>query len=445
MKSSVEVARAPSADGSVLRVALDSVPIGIVVCDESGTVLFANRQIHDVFRYDSSELVGRPIDDLLPQINCSGVRDRLGRRKDGSQVPVEVGLTIAECGEDRLIVASVTDVSDRMRDATAVRKTSARQDGRRLGSQRLIVAESAATKRVLEQIESVASTTATVLLTGETGSGKEVFAQAIHTSSERHGRPMVTVNCGAIPPTLIESELFGRERGAYTGALARQIGRFEMAHESTIFLDEIGELPLDSQVKLLRVLQERVVERLGGNQSIKVDVRIIAATNRNLQRAVEDRSFREDLFYRLNVFPIAIPPLRERVEDITALVWTFVEEYATAFRKPFESISKESLAALKQYPWPGNVRELRNVIERAVIVAKGPRLVIDLPPASATPIRSTRLDDLETEQIKRVLESVGWRVRGTGGAAELLGIKPNTLDSRMAKLGIRRPPRDAAP
>jgi transcriptional regulator with GAF, ATPase, and Fis domain len=218
-----------------------------------------------------------------------------------------------------------------------------------------------------------------------------------------------------------------------------------MAHDSTIFLDEIGELPLDAQVKLLRVLQEKVIERLGGGQPVKVNVRIIAATNRNLEKAVEDRSFREDLFYRLNVFPIVIPPLRQRVEDIPALVWTFIEEYSTAFRKPIQSISKESMAALQRHTWPGNVRELRNVVERAVIVSKGPRLVVDLPAAAGvTSLTSMRLDDLEAQQIRTVLESVGWRVRGPGGAAELLGIKANTLDSRMAKLGISRRPRESA-
>jgi transcriptional regulator with GAF, ATPase, and Fis domain len=277
---------------------------------------------------------------------------------------------------------------------------------------------------------------------GETGTGKEVFAQAIHRASGRHTRPMVTVNCGALPPTLIESELFGRERGAFTGALARQIGRFEMAQNSTIFLDEIGDLPLEAQVKLLRVLQERVVERLGGGQPVKVNVRIIAATNRDLKKAVEEHTFREDLFYRLNVFPITVPPLRDRIEDIPALVWTFIEEAATAFRKPIESLSSESLTALKRYSWPGNVRELRNVIERAVIIARGPRLVVELPsPLEGAPAKSVRLADVESEQIRRVLESVGWRVRGKGGAAELLGIKPNTLDSRMAKLGVKRLPR----
>jgi transcriptional regulator with GAF, ATPase, and Fis domain len=332
-----------------------------------------------------------------------------------------------------------------LRDQLSIDSVHQRPDFRALGVEPFVVAESSAARQVLEQIESVAPTNATVLLLGETGTGKEVFAQTIHRASDRRTRPMVTVNCGAIPSTLIESELFGRERGAFTGALARQIGRFEMAHDSTIFLDEIGDLPLEAQVKLLRVLQERVIERLGGGQPVKVNVRIIAATNRNLEKAVEDHTFREDLFYRLNVFPVTIPPLRERIEDIPALVWTFIEEFSMTCRKRIDSLSKESLAALKNYGWPGNVRELRNVIERAVIVAKGPRLVVNPPSvAPSLTVKSMRLNDVESEQIRRVLDSVGWRVRGPGGAAELLGIKPNTLDSRMAKLGIKREPRHRA-
>jgi PAS domain S-box-containing protein len=358
-------------------------------------------------------------------------------------VAAVVGQTILRRESENSLQRALVEMKQ-LRAQLAMDHVELRRDVKTLGVPRMVVAESPAAKRVLSQIESVAPTDATVLLLGETGSGKEVFAQAIHRFSERHGRPMVTVSCAAIPSTLIESELFGRERGAYTGALARQIGRFEMAHESTLFLDEIGDLPLDAQVKLLRVLQEKVIERLGGGQPVKVNVRIIAATNRNLEKAVEERTFREDLFYRLNVFPIVIPPLRQRLEDIPALAWAFIDEYSQAFRKPIESISKESLAALQRYSWPGNVRELRNVIERAVIVSKGPRLVVDLPVAPAVTTKtSMRLDDLETQQIKTVLESVGWRVRGPGGAAELLGIKPNTLDSRMAKLGIFRRPRES--
>src|SRR5688572_4495885 len=310
-----------------------------------------------------------------------------------------------------------------------------------LRTSRPIVSESHAIQQVLAQIEQVAPTPATVLLFGETGTGKEVMAQAIHDMSPRHQREMVRVSCAAIPTPLIESELFGRERGAYTGALSRQIGRFEAAHESTLFLDEIGELPMEVQVKLLRALQERVIERLGSTQSIKIDVRIIAATNRNLEEAVQNRTFREDLFYRLNVFPIQVPPLRERVDDIAALAWSFVDEFATMFAKPIDSISKESLCELQQYHWPGNVRELRNVIERAVIVTKSRQLVVPTPrPCSRAmmPQSDMTLTALEVEHIRGVLERTEWRVRGVGGAAERLGLKPTTLESRMAKLGIRR-------
>jgi len=310
-----------------------------------------------------------------------------------------------------------------------------------LTTSRPIVCESFAIQQVLQQVEQVAPTPATVLLLGETGVGKEVMAHAIHDLSPRRDKEMVRVSCAAIPTALIESELFGRERGAYTGALSRQIGRFEAAHESTLFLDEIGELPMEVQVKLLRALQERMIERLGSNQSIRIDVRIIAATNRNLENGVRDRTFREDLYYRLNVFPIVVPPLRDRTEDIPALVWSFVDEFSTLFGKPIESISKDSLCELQRYHWPGNVRELRNVIERAVIVATGRQLMIP-PPRPCTPRTRPHsgmtLTQLEVEHIRGVLESTEWRVRGIGGAAERLGLKPTTLESRMAKLGITR-------
>ena len=242
-----------------------------------------------------------------------------------------------------------------------------------------IVGQSPVMRRVIEQIQQVAATDSTVLLLGETGTGKELLATQIHEWSTRRARLMVRVNCGAIPTTLIESELFGREKGAYTDAVSRQIGRFEAAHQSTLFLDEIGDLPMAIQVKLLRVLEERVIERLGSAQPVKVDVRIIAATNRNLEDAVRDKTFREDLYYRLHVFPVVVPPLRERVEDIPRLVWTFIDEFAESFGKIIESISEESLRELQSYRWPGNVRELRNVIERAVITATGPQLVVAAP------------------------------------------------------------------
>jgi formate hydrogenlyase transcriptional activator len=295
-------------------------------------------------------------------------------------------------------------------------------------------------RQVLAQLEQVAPTPATVLLLGETGSGKELMAQAIHDMSPRYQRPMIKVSCAAIPTALIESELFGRERGAYTGALSRQIGRFEAASGSTLFLDEIGDLPMEVQVKLLRVLQERVIERLGSTQSIKVDVRIIAATNRNLEDAVRNKTFREDLFYRLNVFPVVVPPLRDRVEDIPALVWTFVDEFSRSFGKTIDSVPKECLRELQRYPWPGNVRELRNVVERAVIVATSRQLVVWPPRNEQRPMpqAAMTLSTLESEHIRAVLESTNWRVRGVGGAAERLGLKPTTLESRMARLGITR-------
>jgi formate hydrogenlyase transcriptional activator len=300
--------------------------------------------------------------------------------------------------------------------------------------------ESDAAQRTLGQVELVAATPATVLLLGETGSGKEVIAQSIHDLSPRRQRPMIRVSCAAIPSALIESELFGRERGAYTGALSRQIGRFEAADRSTLFLDEIGDLPAEMQVKLLRVLQEHVFERLGSSHPIKVDVRIIAATNRNLEKAVEDKTFRDDLYYRLNVFPIVVPPLRERVEDIPALVWGFVDEFSKSFGRKIESISQDAMQRLQAYTWPGNIRELRNVVERAVIVSTGPRLEIPMPtPAIPRPSRSSlTLVELEAEHIRSVLESSNWRVRGPGGAAARLGLKPTTLESRMARLGIKR-------
>ena len=242
-----------------------------------------------------------------------------------------------------------------------------------------IVSRSDAMRSVLDKAHQVAPTDATVLLLGETGAGKEVLAQAIHNASSRRDRRMIRVSCAAIPTTLIESELFGHERGAFTGALARQIGRFELADRSTLFLDEIGEVSLEVQVKLLRVLEERMIERLGSNRSFKIDVRIIAATNRDLQADVRHKTFREDLFYRLNVFPIRIPPLRERVSEIPALAWKFIDELSPRIGRTIESISRESLLELQQYSWPGNIRELRNVIERAMIVAKGPMLTPRVP------------------------------------------------------------------
>jgi transcriptional regulator with GAF, ATPase, and Fis domain len=308
-----------------------------------------------------------------------------------------------------------------------------------------LATRSARFKSVIEEVGQVAPTNSTVLLLGETGSGKEVLAQAIHEASGRRDRPMVKVNCAALPAALVESELFGREKGAFTGAIARQAGRFEIADGSTIFLDEVGELPVELQPKLLRVLQEGEFERLGGSRTIKVDVRVIAATNRPLAQAVSEGRFRQDLYYRLDVFPIQIPPLRERREDIPLLTWTFVKEFSKSMGKPIDEIADESMEALQSYPWPGNIRELRNVVERAMILAREPTLRIKVNPTStfqSPAVKSTggTLEEAERAHIVQTLERCGWRIRGTHGAATLLDIKPTTLESRMKKLGIALKP-----
>jgi formate hydrogenlyase transcriptional activator len=304
----------------------------------------------------------------------------------------------------------------------------------------LLAGPSLAIRETLELAQQVASTDATVLILGETGTGKELIATCIHELSTRAARPMVRVNCAAIPETLLESELFGREKGAYTGATDRQVGRFELADRSTIFLDEIGDLPPNAQVKLLRVLEERQIERLGSAKPIRVDTRILAATHCNLERAVAEGKFREDLFYRLNVFPIRLPSLRERIEDIPLLVWRYVTEFSATFGKRIETISSDTMAALQRYPWPGNVRELRNVVERSMIKSRGGELPIELPrPVLSCVDRSERLVDVETEHMRQVLDMTRWRIRGANGAADRLGLRPTTLESRMAKLGLRRP------
>lgn len=300
-----------------------------------------------------------------------------------------------------------------------------------------ISGQSPAIQKVLAQIKKVAPTNSTILLEGETGVGKEVFARLIHKLSTRKNRVMVVVNCAALPATLIESELFGRESGAYTGALSKQIGRFEIANGSTILLDEIGELSLELQTKLLRVLQEGEFERLGNPKKIKVDVRVIAATNRDLTEEVRQGHFRKDLYYRLRVFPIYIPPLRERREDIPLLVQLFVNEFAQKMGKNIQTISRKSLDALQGYPWTGNIRELRNVVEYAMIINSGSKLYIPLPQETTTtdlPLQT--LAEVEKQHILKVLEQTNWRIKGTFGAAEILGLNSSTLYFKMKKMNI---------
>jgi formate hydrogenlyase transcriptional activator len=305
-----------------------------------------------------------------------------------------------------------------------------------------IVGRSDATKYVLFKIEQVAPTDTRVLITGETGTGKELVAHAIHSSSSRRDRPLVKVNCAALSPTLIESELFGHEKGSFTGATARKAGRFELANGATIFLDEIGELPLELQAKLLRVIQENEFERLGSSKTIQVDARIIAATNRNLKIAVEQGSFREDLWYRLNVFPITVPPLRDRKEDIPGLVEHFVKRFAQKVGRRITSIAPATMRTLQNYNWPGNVRELANVVERAVINTNGSvlRVVDNFEPAPVVELLQTTrtLEEIEKEYIIRILDNTAWRIEGHKGAAKILGLNPSTLRTRMSKLGIQK-------
>jgi PAS domain S-box-containing protein len=302
-----------------------------------------------------------------------------------------------------------------------------------------IVGNSEAIRTVLQQIEQVAPTDSTVLIQGETGTGKELLAYAIHNLSSRKGRLMIKVNCAALPPTLIESELFGRERGAFTGALSKQKGRFELADASTIFLDEIDALPLELQAKLLRVLESGEFERLGSPRTVKVDVRIISATNRDLARLVSEGGFREDLYYRLNVFQIIVPPLRERREDILPLVWSFIREFSKRMGKRIETIPQKGVEALQTYHWLGNVRELRNIIERSMIITTGSVLHLDLPKiAQSGADKSGTLEEVDKRHIIEALNTTGWRVSGKDGAAEILGLNPKTLESRMQRLGIKR-------
>jgi transcriptional regulator with GAF, ATPase, and Fis domain len=303
-----------------------------------------------------------------------------------------------------------------------------------------IVSQSLAMKKVLSRTEQVARTDSTVLIQGETGTGKELVARAIHNLSSRRNRPLITVNCASLPPTLIESELFGREKGAYTGALTRMVGRFELADGSTLFLDEIGELPLDVQSKLLRVFEEGSFERLGSTKTVHVNVRIIAATNRDIANEVKAGRFRKDLYYRLNVFPIAIPPLRERPEDVPLLVTAFVRKLQKRMGKEIKTISKKTMHALQSYSWPGNVREVKNIIEHAMILSKGDTLIVRLPDEELSETNITQnLHDIERMHLVSVLEKVGWRLSGKGGAAEALGLKRTTLQAKMKKLGIKHP------
>jgi formate hydrogenlyase transcriptional activator len=317
-----------------------------------------------------------------------------------------------------------------------------------------IVGASPSLVTVLENVVRVAPTETTVLVTGETGTGKELVARALHAAGKRRGKPLIKVNCAALPASLVESELFGHEKGAFTGATARRQGRFELADGGTLFLDEVGEVPLEVQAKLLRALQEKEIDRVGGTAPVRVDVRVVAATNRDLAKLVREKTFREDLYYRLSVFPIHLPPLRDRAGDVPLLVDFLLKKISARVGRRFDGVTRETMARLAAYPWPGNVRELENVIERAVILSDGPVLEVDpamlpavAPPAGPTPLTPAPAGDLESFErthILTVLQQTRWVIEGPKGAAHVLGLHPNTLRSRLKKLGITRPTHETA-
>ena len=439
---------------------------GFELLDETGKYLDVNAATLTQLGYTRTEMLGLSIFEVAPLLTPERFRElsfslrkasmrveSIHRRKDGSTFPVEVTISSVQLRGRWCRLTLVRDITDRKRAEEALSKSYAeiKQLKERLEAESAylkaeikvshahgqVIGRSQGIKQVLHQVEQVATAECAVLLTGETGTGKELIAQEIHRLSGRRDRFMVLVNCAALPSALVESELFGRERGAYTGALTMQVGRFEMANCSTIFLDEVGELSTEVQAKLLRVLQQGEFQRLGSPKMHKVDVRVLAATNRDLAAEVRKGRFREDLYYRLKVFPISIPPLRERIEDIPLLVFSFMEEFATRMGKKVTKVSRKAMDRLQQHSWPGNIRELRNVIEHSVIVSPGE--VLSLSMLGDAPLREMELVTLaeaEREHILRALESTRWRIKGPHGAAHRLALQPSTLYSRMQKLGI---------
>jgi PAS domain S-box-containing protein len=441
-------------------------PDAIVASDAEGRIIEMNARVESMFGYLRGELTGQSIECLVPErfrhAHPSHRKDYsatprprpmgaglelYGRRKDGSEFPADIMLGPVEVPEGHLVLSVVRDLSEKRKAEEALRRSELQK---RYLEEELnteaqfeeIIGESVGLKRVLKLVETVSATDVTVLILGETGTGKEVIARAIHQLSPRQERIMVKLNCAAIPSGLLESELFGHERGAFTGALDRKIGRLELANEGTLFLDEIGDLPLELQPKILRALQEKEFERLGSAKPIPVNIRLIAATNRDLAKMVAEGQFRIDLYYRLRVFPILLPPLRERREDIPLLVRYFVDRHARKLYKKIETIPEDTMRALTRWNWPGNIRELENFIERAVILTNGPTLRAPLGELEMTevaaPVQNTSLEATEREHILRVLRETRGKIGGDNGAAARLGLIRTTLNSKMKKLGIRK-------
>jgi len=441
-------------------------PDAIVVSDARGRIEAVNAQVEKFFGYDRSELLGNSIELLVPERFRAGHPERReryaaearvrpmgaglelhGRRKDGTEFPVDIMLGPVAGPRGQVVLSVIRDLSEKQAAEDALRRSE--QERSYLEEELVtthhfdeIVGEAPGLKRVLKQVEDVASTDATVLILGETGTGKELIARAIHQLSPRREHPFVKLNCSAIPAGLLESELFGHERGAFTGAIAQKVGRLELAHRGTFFLDEVGDLPLELQPKILRALQEKEFERVGGTRTIPVNVRLVAATNRDLAKMVSDARFRSDLYYRLRVFPIVVPPLRERHEDIPLLVRYFVTNHSKRMGRHIETIPPETMQALVRWHWPGNIRELENFVERAVILSSGP--VLRAPLAELQAVSETgksqpsNLETAEREHILRILRECNGMIGGKNGAAERLGLKRTTLNSKIRKLGIKR-------
>jgi formate hydrogenlyase transcriptional activator len=385
-------------------------------------------------------------EEVLARVTAHLTRRRLERelKELNQQLEQRVAERTAELTEANAALERALEDVERLKDQLQRENRYLQEEIRAQHDFTEMVGERSGLKEVMGNLHRVAATDTTVIILGETGTGKELIARAVHDRSPRAARPLVKVNCAALPGELIESELFGHEKGSFTGATAQRKGRFELAHGGTIFLDEVGELTAQAQAKLLRVLQEQTFERVGGTKSLHTDIRVIAATNRDLSAMVADGKFRADLFYRLNVFPIQVPPLRERRADIAHLATFFLNHLARKLGKPFDAISPDAMARLECYPWPGNVRELQNVIERAAILARGPQLEIDdtmleqQPHLMSAASTGDTLDDVSRAHIRGILEQCGGKIEGRSGAAAVLGVKPSTLRYRLKKLGIEK-------
>jgi formate hydrogenlyase transcriptional activator len=396
---------------------------------------------------EAKRLAQEAFDSIGKGTDTSGVVLELRRKDNGKPIWIQWWSKPDPSGKyTRTMFVDITDrvLMEQEKSRLTAQNVYLQEEIKSVHNFEEIVGHSPALLGVIEKVDRVAATDSTVLITGETGTGKELIARAIHSASPRHEKPLIKLNCAALPSSLVESELFGHEKGAFTGAIARRIGRFELAHGGTIFLDEIGELPSEAQAKLLRVLQEREFERVGGTMPIKVDVRVIAATNRDLLRAVKEKTFREDLYYRLNVFPIELPPLRDRAGDVPMLVHFLVNKFAMRIGKRIDNVSQMAMERLLAYPWPGNIRELENVLERAIILANSSTLEIEPQMLSLQPNddeergQSSTLEQVERDHIASVLKQTDGVIDGERGAAKILGLHPNTLRSRMKKLSITR-------